>query len=146
MNYFTEIFVINIQQEYSDRDMKLKRDELILFLDCTSSSHKKTRAYAHSISDHVKEYTFTEFRFNKTIWRNILDMLDLEPKHLLNKADPKYQQEIRGKNFDDDGWLYVLVNNPCLIKAPIAIMHDRAVLCNSPKDVYKLLPDKAYQY
>jgi len=80
------------------------------------------------------------------MWRDILDMLGLEPKHLLNKADPKYQKEIRGKSFDEEGWLNVLVNNPCLIKAPIAIMHDHAVLCITPKDIYKLESSLEEQY
>lgn len=126
--------------------MKLNRDEMLLFLDCTSSSHKKTRAYAHSVSGHVQEYTFREFRFTKSLWRDILEMLSMDPKELLNKADPKYQREIKGKTFDEDGWLNVLINNPCLIKAPIAIMHNRAVLCISPKDVYRLAPEKTHEY
>ena len=80
------------------------------------------------------------------MWRDILDMLDMEPKHLLNKSDPKYQKEIRGKSFDEEGWLNVLVNNPCLIKAPIAIMHNQAVLCITPKDIYKLESSLEAQY
>ena len=118
--------------------MKLERDEMVLFFDCTSSSHKKTRAYARSISNHIREYTFVDYRFTKSIWRDILTMLDMEPKEILNKADPKYQHEIRGRTFDEDGWLNILINNPCLIRAPIAIMHDKAVLCISPKDIYHL--------
>jgi arsenate reductase len=126
--------------------MKLQRDEMVLFLDCTSFSQKKTRAYAHSISDHIREYTFKEYKFTTSMWRDILDMLGMEPKHLLNKADPKYQKEIKGKSFDEEDWLNVLVNNPCLIKAPIAIMHDRAILCLSPKDIYKLESSLEEQY
>lgn len=118
--------------------MKLQRDEMVLFLDCTSSSHKKTRAFAHSISDHIREYTYMEYKFTTSLWRDILEMLGMEPKQLLNKADPKYQEEIKGKSLDEEGWINVLVNNPCLIKAPIAIMHNKAVLCISPKDIYKL--------
>jgi arsenate reductase len=120
--------------------MKLQRDEMILFLDCTSSSHKKTRAYAQSVSGHIQEYTFMDYKFTTSLWRDILDMLGMEAKQLLNKADPKYQRDIKGKTFDEEGWLNILVNNPCLIKAPIAIMHNKAVMCITPKDIYKLQP------
>jgi arsenate reductase len=126
--------------------MKLQRDEMVLFLDCTSSSHKKTRAYAHSISEHIREYTFVDFKFTKSIWRDILTMLSVEPKEILNKADPRYQKEIKGKTFDEDGWLNILINNPCLIRAPIAIMHEKAVLCISPKDIYKLQSQQEAQF
>ena len=126
--------------------MKLNRDEVILYLDCSSLSHKKTRVFAHSLSNHVQEYDFKDVHFTKSMWQDLLSMLELRPKDLLNKADPKYQNEIAGKSFDDDAWYNILIKNPCLIKAPIAIMHDKAVLCLKPKDVYKLVPKAEEQY
>ncbi len=65
-------------------------------------------------------------------------MLDLPPKKLLNKSNPKYQAEIARHTFNDDDWLSILTNNPCMIKGPIAIMNNKAVLCEKPKDIYKL--------
>lgn len=68
-------------------------------------------------------------------------MLNMRPKDLLNKSDKKYQEMIAGHDFDDDNWLEILRENPCMIKAPIAILDKKAVLCINPKDIYKLLPD-----
>lgn len=126
--------------------MKLRRDELLLLLDCSSSAHLKARAYAHSMSDHVREYAYKDYKFTESIWRDILEMLKLEPKQLLNRADPKYQVDIRGKNFDEEGWINILIRNPCLIRCPIAIMHGKAVLCINPKDIYKLEEDAVHDY
>ena len=126
--------------------MKLHRDELVLFLDCTDSSHKKTLAFARSISEHVREYSYKDYIFNRAIWFDLLQKLELRPKDLLNRADPKYQMEIAGKTFDDEAWINILIKNPCLIKAPIAVMHDKAVLCLKPKDIYKLIQEKEYLY
>ncbi len=68
-------------------------------------------------------------------------MLNLRPKDVLNKSNKKYQEMLAGHDFDEDSWLEILSENPCMIKAPIAILNNKAVLCINPKDIYKLLPD-----
>src|SRR5690606_19894171 len=94
-------------------------------------------------SSHVKELDFDHYKLTKLMWGEILELLHLEPKQLLNKADPAYQADIAGHNFDDDGWLEILVKNPRLIKAPIAILNKKAVLCESPEDICRLAGDMA---
>jgi hypothetical protein len=37
-----------------------------------------------------------------------------------------------------NGWLDVIMHNPQLLKAPIAIFNGKAVLCQKPTDVFKL--------
>ena len=74
----------------------------------------------------------------------MLDMLNLHPKEIMNKANPYYQNHIRGREFDDESWLKILIRNTHLIKAPIAIKGNRAVLCINPTDVYKLQQQAAY--
>lgn len=69
-------------------------------------------------------------------------MLQLRPKDLFNKANAKYQEELAGHDFDDDSWLEILRNNPCMIKGPIAILNSKAVLCINPKDIYQLAPQQ----
>jgi arsenate reductase len=118
--------------------MKLRQDELWLLFDCNSTEQKKTRAFARSVSNHVNEFSFNDMNITKIMWADILKMLNLRAKDLLNKADPKYQSELAGHSFHDEDWLNILMKNPCLIKAPIAIMNSRAVLCIKPKDIFKL--------
>jgi arsenate reductase len=62
----------------------------------------------------------------------------MHPKELMNKAHPYYQANIRGKEFTDEDWLNVIKYNPSLLKAPIAIRGDKAVLCTNATDIYKL--------
>jgi hypothetical protein len=45
------------------------------------------------------------------------------------RAHPYYQENLRGRDLDSEGWLQVLAHNPGLLKAPIALHGDRAVLC-----------------
>jgi len=125
--------------------MKYHPNELWLFFDCKLNTHKKTRALAKSITDHVNEFDLQHNKLSKLRWLEILNMLQMRPKDILNKANKKYQSELAGHDFDDDNWLEILRNNPCMIKAPIAIMNGKAVLCMNPQDIY-LLTENHHQY
>ena len=118
--------------------MKIHPNEMWLFLDCESTTHKKTKALAKSITNNINEFSFQHDKLSKLRWAEILNMLQMKPKELMNKANPKYQRELAGHEFDHDSWLEILRNNPCMIKGPIAIMNGKAVLCVNPKDIYKL--------
>jgi len=63
----------------------------------------------------------------------------VHPKDLMNKAHPYYQKHIRGREFDKESWLKIIQYNPDLIKAPIAMRGNRAILCTNPTDIYKLM-------
>ncbi len=119
--------------------MKTKEQEVLLYYDPTTSVGKKTRAFAHSLANHVKDVEFHKTKFTTTMWRQVLNMLKLEPKRLLDKSHPYYQEHIRGRNFDEEGWLNILSNNPDIIRSPIVIKGSKAVLCDNPTDIYRLL-------
>ncbi len=126
--------------------MKTHPNELFLYYNCESDTHKKTRALAHSIANHVNETTFKNEAISKTMWADLLSMLNLKPKDLLDKSDTKYQAELAGHNFNEEDWLNILINNPCMIKAPIAVMQNKAILCLSPQDIFKLVREKNTEF
>lgn len=122
--------------------MKTHYREILVYYNPESSSDRKTVAHAQSLSPHVKSFAFGKTPSTDTSWRMILAALELHPKELLNKAHPYYQQHIRGREFDNESWLKILRYNSGLIKAPIAIRGDKAVLCSNPTDIYQLVGKK----
>lgn len=70
-------------------------------------------------------------------------MLQLRPKDLFNRAHPEYQQLIAGHAFDDEGWLNILRKKPYLIDGAIAVKNNKAVICKSPQDIFKLVGETA---
>lgn len=111
---------------------------LLIYSDPSSSTGKQTRAYAKSLSSHVNEINISNTRLTTTLWKEIVNMLRLRPKDLLDKSNAEYQAKVRGNTFTMSGWLEVLNNNPQLLKAPIAVFRNRAVLCQKPTDILKL--------
>lgn len=113
-------------------------DEIIIYYNRDSSSDRKTVAFAHSTGSHISSYTHENAPSTTTGWNTILGNLKMKPKEILNKAHPEYQAKIRGKEFNNRSWMNVIKNNPHLIKAPIAMKGNRAVLCVNPTDIYRL--------
>jgi len=119
-------------------ELAVHPNELLVLYDSSSQLSKKTLAFARTVSDHIQEIEFKKTQFRNTIWKEILDLLQLPPKELLNKAHPEYKKMIRGNEFRDDDWLNVISHNPELIRGPIAIKNKKAVLCLRPKDILKV--------
>jgi len=111
---------------------------LLIYNNVNTNSDKQTRAYAKSVSGHVNEIDINNTKLTTTLWKEILNELNLRPKDLLDKSNPQYQEKVRGNTFTMNGWLEVLNNNPQFLKAPIAMYNKRAVLCIKPTDILKL--------
>ena len=118
--------------------MKSHPREILLYYNPESSSDKKTLAYANSMSKHVRSFSHANNRSTTTAWKVMLQSMGLHPKKLFNKALPEYQSKLRGKEFDHEGWLRVLQNNPHLIKSPIAIKGKKTIFVKTPTDIFKL--------
>ncbi len=123
--------------------MKTHRREILIYYNPDSSSDRRTVAHAQGLTNHVKTFSFNQTPSTDMSWQRILKTLDVHPKDLMNKAHPYYQEHIRGREFDKESWLKVIRYNPELIKAPIAIRGNRAVLCKSPTDIYQLMERSA---
>ncbi|WP_425638686.1 arsenate reductase family protein [Algoriphagus yeomjeoni] len=118
--------------------MKTHPSELYFYHSPAQPVDKQTLAYAKSISKFVNSIDLTKERLTATQWHSLLTKLNLRAKDLLNRAHPDYQRFIAGKNWDDESWLNILIKSPNLIKAPIATLRNRAILCTTPTDILKL--------
>lgn len=143
MNYLKKRQKLSDVVSFKFIAMKSSKREISIYYNPESSSDRKTVAYAQSLSHFVKAYTFQQNPCNSnTGWCRILAALNMHPKELMNKAHPYYQANIHGHEFDEEGWLNILRTNPELIKAPIAIRGEKAVLCVNPKDIYRLAKEE----
>lgn len=118
--------------------MQFHPNEIFLLYNPTSSSGKQTRALAKSMNNHVNEVDALHEKLGPTYWKEVVNMLGMEPKELLDRSHPEYQAKVAGNTYTMNGWLDVLMHNPHLLKAPIAIYNGRAILCQQPNDVLKL--------
>lgn len=123
--------------------MKTNLNEIFIMYNPSSSKGRQTLAFAHTVSPYVKGWDVARKPLTPTQWRNILDMLDLRPKDLLDRSNEYYQSHLRGTDLDEEGWLNVLQRNTALLIAPIVVRGGKAMLCLNPTDVLSLTQEKA---
>ena len=118
--------------------MHYKRSELTIIFNSSKSLDKKTLAIAQGISSTINKQDLREVRLSNTLFRMALEKLGIHPKDIMDKSNPLYQEAIKGRDPDIDAAYYMIVNNPALLRCPIALYEDKVVLCNTPTDLLKL--------
>ncbi|QNL21575.1 glutaredoxin [Hyphobacterium sp. CCMP332] len=118
--------------------MKFHPNEIVLFYDPRSDKGKKTLAYAKSLSNHVNDIDIFNTQLTTTIWKEIINRLNLKPKELMDRSSKYYHEHIKGHEITMQGFLDIFVHNPAIIVGPIAMKGNRAILCKTPTDILKV--------
>ncbi|NNJ56448.1 MAG: glutaredoxin [Bacteroidia bacterium] len=112
--------------------------EIQLYFKSNCSKSKKALAYAKSLSGKVNTINIGKNNSTGTIWRSILAKLNKSPKDLLDKSNPYYQENIRGRDFEDRDWTNLLMNNPDLVRSPFVIRGNKALILDNPTDIFRI--------
>ena len=80
--------------------MHLNSNELTLLYNEGNERDKKTLSYAYTITDKINKQELGSVKVSSTLFQIFVDKLNVKPKRLINKADPYYQANIRGKDFN----------------------------------------------
>lgn len=118
--------------------MQFHPNELFLLYNPKSNTGKQTKAIACSINSHINEVDTLHEKLGPTYWKEVMNLLGMQPKDILDQSHPEYKQKVANNTFTMNGWLDVVMHNPQMLKAPIAIFNGKAVLCCTPTDIFKL--------
>jgi arsenate reductase len=67
--------------------------------------------------------------------QDILSKLDKKPQEIIRKGEAIFKENFKGKEFSDEEWLTILVENPKLIERPIVFDEKKAVIGRPPESV-----------
>lgn len=118
--------------------MYYKQNEITLLYNKQRELDRKTLAMAHVVNPKINRQEIHSVRVSETLFYILIDKLGGDPKSIVDKSQPFYQKELRGKELSNYGWYMTIMNHPELLKAPIAMYHGKAILCVSSNDVLKL--------
>lgn len=119
--------------------MRTSNNEILICYDPEQATARQVLAYARTLTTHVHEVEYHKTKYSTTIWQQIMHMLgDPDPKTLLNKAHPFYRQHLKGREFSQDDILNIIIRNPEILRAPIAIRGNKAVFCDQATDILRL--------
>ena len=117
--------------------MHLKKDELTILYNSNRDRDKNTVTYAKTITGKINKQDLNSVNVSATLFRMIFERLG-DVKQVVNKADPYYQENLRGAELAPKMWFEVLKKRPELLKAPVVFYKDNIVICNTPTDVLKV--------
>lgn len=86
------------------------------------------------IIEYLKDKPFTEKSLSE-----IIHKLGIQPTDLIRTQEADYKQNYRGKNFSNNEWIKILVENPKLIRRPIIVKENKAVLGDIVENIDVLL-------
>jgi len=69
----------------------------------------------------------------------VLMQLNLNPIDIVRKGEAVYKEKFKNSNFNDDEWITIMIEYPKLIKRPIVIKGNKAILGRPPENVLELL-------
>lgn len=60
--------------------------------------------------------------------KKVLVKLNKKPQDILRKGETIFKEKFKGKNFTDEEWIDIMIENPKLIERPIIIGSRKAVV------------------
>jgi arsenate reductase len=106
---------------------------------------QKSRAGLEYLIQKGVEYEVVEYmKGNFTIsgLKELLAKLNLFPQDIIRKQEPIYKKQFKGRNFTNEEWIRILIENPCLIKRPIVVKDYKAIWADPPENIEMLLNAK----
>jgi len=103
---------------------------------------RKSRAgleYLQNKTDDFEIVDYLKTGLTPEILEEILLKTNLRPPDLVRQQEDMYRKELKNKNFTDEEWIQILVENPKLLQRPIVISKHKAVLAQPPENIDRIL-------
>ncbi len=99
---------------------------------------KKSRAGLDYLKNKKVEFEVVEYLkepLTKAELKDILVKLNKKPTEMIRTQEEVYKKQFKGKNFTDDEWIRIMVENPKLIQRPIVVKGYKAAWADPPEEM-----------
>ncbi len=71
--------------------------------------------------------------------QEVVMKLGKKPVEIVRTQEEYYRKNLKGRNFTDEEWVRILIENPKLIQRPIVVEKHKAVIAQPPENINQLL-------
>ncbi len=106
-----------------------------------NSRCRKSRAGLQYLQDKGVDFEIVEYLKNGISEEELKDVLikmNVRPTEIIRTQEDIYKKQFKGKNFTDEEWIKILLENPKLIKRPLVVKGYKAVWADPPENMEKL--------
>ncbi|MEE4196501.1 MAG: arsenate reductase (glutaredoxin) [Bacteroidales bacterium] len=86
------------------------------------------------IIEYLKDQPFTEESLTE-----LLRKLNMKPREIIRTQEKEYKENYKGKNLTDEEWIKILVENPKLIRRPVIVKENKAVIGDPVENIDPIL-------
>ena len=106
---------------------------------------RKSRAGLAYLEEKGVEFEVVEYLKNPITEEELKDILikmNVRPTEIIRTQEDIYKKQFKGKNFTDEEWIKILLENPKLIQRPIVVKGYKAIWADPPEKMEKLFKKK----
>ncbi len=92
---------------------------------------RKSRAGLEWVKTQTSDIEIVDYIGNgisPTVLKKLTQQLNLKITDLIRTQEDIYKKQLKGKNFSDEEWLQIISENPKLLKRPIVVKGNKAVI------------------
>lgn len=109
--------------------------QITLFYQARSSIAKQTLAYAKAEGIAIERINILKTPLTGTQIAELADRLGIQVKDLINQKSPAYTKTFEQHELSSDDWITMIIQNPEIMRQPIALRGDRTILVKTPTDI-----------
>ena len=115
-------------------------DELVIYINPKCSKCRLSLELLEENKVDAKIIKYLDTPPNSTELENILDLLKMEPRDLMRKAEEPYKTlNLDEKSLSREALIDAMIANPILIERPIIIKGNKAIIGRPPQKILELL-------
>nr|WKN38914.1 ArsC/Spx/MgsR family protein [Tunicatimonas sp. TK19036] len=118
--------------------MEWNPKEVVIIYNFEERGNREAVAYAKQIAQHVNEIDISKNPLTERQLAELLDRLGVGIEDIIDRRSDLYKEKYQDVDMEEADWLGVIKHNPELMRTPIGILGDKAVICESPGDMLKL--------
>ena len=118
--------------------MEWNPEEVTIIYNFEDRQGREAVAYGKQVAEYVREVDISKDPLTERQLAELLIKLDIGVENIVDRTSTLYQDKYQDVDMAEQDWLGVLRTNPELMKTPIGILGNRAVICESPGDILKL--------
>lgn len=91
---------------------------------------RKSRAGLEYVKSKTSDFEVIEYLkdyLSEEDLKKLLMKLNKSPQEMIRTQEAIYKSNFKGRNFTDDEWVKIMVENPKLIKRPVVVKNNKAV-------------------
>lgn len=99
---------------------------------------KKSREGLNYLKTKTQEFQIREYLkdpIKEEELREILLKMNTGPSKLVRTQEEIFKKELKGKKFNDDEWIKIIIQNPKLLQRPVVVGKHKAVLAQPPEKI-----------